>query len=190
MFDAQCDLAALVYGEHQDPDAVLREFAAELNAQGVRAIGMVQAGACADSSLSAVLVHSGEKLLLSQDYVPGAKGCRLDVSRLQNAGDRVADALQAGADLVIINRFGKRERDGKGLAYFDRAGAGRRYAGRDRGLAAKLCGLDQVLRRHVREAGLRSISAGGVVAQCLAAEPGRRGCRTCHRVRDREVALI
>jgi nucleoside-triphosphatase THEP1 len=117
MFDAQCDLAALVYGEHQDPDAVLREFAAELNAQGVRAVGMVQAGACADSSLSAVLVHSGEKLLLSQDYVPGAKGCRLDVSRLQNAGDRVADALQAGADLVIINRFGKRERDGKGLAY-------------------------------------------------------------------------
>ncbi len=28
MFDAQCDLAALVYDEHEDPDAVLRDFAA------------------------------------------------------------------------------------------------------------------------------------------------------------------
>ena len=26
MFDAQCDLAALVYHDHQDPDAVLRDF--------------------------------------------------------------------------------------------------------------------------------------------------------------------
>src|SRR4029077_13528888 len=44
-------------------------------------------------------------------------GCRLDVARLQDAGARIAGALEAGADLVIINRFGKRERDGQGLAY-------------------------------------------------------------------------
>ncbi|KJC58210.1 hypothetical protein UP10_24915 [Bradyrhizobium sp. LTSPM299] len=117
MFDAQCDLAALVYDDHDDPDAVLRDFAAELNAQGFRAIGMVQAGQCADSSLSAVLVHSGETLLLAQDPVPGAAGCKLDLARLQDAGTRVAGALEAGADILIVNRFGKRERDGKGLAY-------------------------------------------------------------------------
>ena len=117
MFDAQCDLAALVYHDHQDPDAVLRDFATELNARGLRVVGMVQAGQCADSSLSAVLVHSGEKILLAQDFDPGASGCRLDLARLQNAGARVADALKAGADLLIVNRFGKRERDGKGLAY-------------------------------------------------------------------------
>ena len=74
-------------------------------------------GQCADSSLSAVLVHSGEKILLAQDFDPGASGCRLDLARLQNAGARVADALEAGADLLIVNRFGKRERDGKGLAH-------------------------------------------------------------------------
>ncbi|MCP3407692.1 DUF2478 domain-containing protein [Bradyrhizobium sp. CCGB01] len=117
MFDAQCDLAALVYEPHQDPDAVLRNFAADLNARGVRVVGLVQAGQCADSSLSAVLLHSGEKLLLAQDFDPAAQGCRLDLARLQNAGERVADALSRGADLVIINRFGKRERDGKGLGY-------------------------------------------------------------------------
>ena len=117
MFDTQCDLAALVYDEHQDPDAVLRDFAADLNARGFRAVGMVQAGQCADSSLSAVLLHSGEKLALAQDFDPAASGCRLDVDRLQNAGARIADALEAGADLLIVNRFGKRERDGKGLGY-------------------------------------------------------------------------
>ena len=78
---------------------------------------MVQAGQCADSSLSAVLLPSGEKLLLAQDFDPAATGCRLDLARLQNAGERIAEAMGQGADLVIINRFGKRERDGKGLGH-------------------------------------------------------------------------
>jgi len=65
----------------------------------------------------AVLLHSGGMLPLAQDFDPAARGCRLDLSRLQNAGARISDALDAGADLLIVNRFGKRERDGKGLAY-------------------------------------------------------------------------
>ncbi|WP_298281445.1 DUF2478 domain-containing protein [uncultured Bradyrhizobium sp.] len=122
MFDAQCDLAALVYDDNDDPDAVLRDFAGDLNAHGCRVVGMVQSGQCADSSLSAVLVHSGETVLLAEppsqsSTSPGATGCKLDLSRLQDAGARVADALAEGADLVIINRFGKRERDGKGLGF-------------------------------------------------------------------------
>lgn len=91
MFDAECELAALVYDEHQDPDAVLLD--------------------------SAVLLHPGEKLLLARDFDPAASGCRLDAERLQSAGARIANALEAGADLLIVNRFGKRERDGKGLGY-------------------------------------------------------------------------
>jgi hypothetical protein len=117
MFDARSDLAAVVYEAHEDPDAILREFASDLNARGFRVVGMTQAGHCADSSLSVVLLHSGDKLLLAQDFDPAASGCRLDVARLQNAGARVADAFDAGADLLVINRFGKRERDGQGLGY-------------------------------------------------------------------------
>jgi len=117
MFDAQCDVAALVYEQDQDPDTILQDFAAELNAHGYRAVGMIQVGQCADASLSAVLVHSGEKLSLTQDFDPRASGCRLDTDRLHNVAVRIAGALDAGADLVIINRFGKRERDGKGLAH-------------------------------------------------------------------------
>ena len=102
MFDAQCDLAALVYERDQDPDAVLRAFAANLNARGVRAGGMVQAGQCADASLSAVLVHNGEVLALAQDAPSPASGCKLDLGRLQDAAARVAGAMEAGADEALM----------------------------------------------------------------------------------------
>ena len=122
MFDAQCDIAAVVYEAGDDPDTLLRDFATDLTARGVRAIGMVQAGQCADSSLSAVLIHSGERLLLAQDPDPTATGCRLDLERLSTAAERIAAALDDGADLLIVNRFGKREAGGRGLAHLiDRA---------------------------------------------------------------------
>ncbi len=117
-FDAQCDLAALVYDAHQDPDGVLRDFARELNERGFRAVGLVQLGHhCAEAELSALLVHTGERLPLLQDLGSCAAGCRLDVGRLLEAGTRIAGAIEAGADLVIINRFGRQEREGKGLSY-------------------------------------------------------------------------
>ncbi|MGA7803502.1 DUF2478 domain-containing protein [Bradyrhizobium sp.] len=123
MFDSQCDLAAMVYEPGQNPDAVLRAFAIELKTRGYRAVGLVQHGQhCTDAELSAVLVHSGEELPLLQDLGACATGCRLDVGRLLEAGSQVACAIEAGADLVIINRFGKREREGRGLCYLiDRA---------------------------------------------------------------------
>jgi hypothetical protein len=119
MFDSQCDLAALVYDEDQEPDAVLQGFAADLRARGVRAVGLVQLGHRLDEQpkLDAVLVHSGERLRLLQDLGPLATGCRLDVGQLLRAGSQVADAIGQGADLLIINRFGKQESEGKGLSF-------------------------------------------------------------------------
>jgi hypothetical protein len=119
MFDSQCDLAALVYEPHQDPDGLLREFASDLNARGYRAVGLVQLGHhCTDTpKLSAVLVHTGEELSLLQNLGSCAAGCRLDVGQLLDAGAQVASAIETGADLVIINRFGRQEREGKGLSF-------------------------------------------------------------------------
>jgi hypothetical protein len=128
MFDSQCDLAALVYKQDQDPDQVLHGFAADLGRRGYRAVGLVQLGRhCADApKLSAMLVHSGEELQLFQDVgacarrdngEAVARGCRLDLGQLLNAGAQVASAIDQGADLVIVNRFGRQEREGKGLCY-------------------------------------------------------------------------
>jgi hypothetical protein len=119
MFDAQCDLAALVYDQDQDPDAVLRGFAADLATNGIRAVGLVQLGHREFDvpKLTAVMLHSGAEVRLFQDLGPGARGCKLDVGQLLDAGMQVAHAIDEGCDLVIINRFGKQEREGKGLAY-------------------------------------------------------------------------
>ena len=101
MFDAQCDLAALVYErDHEDPDAVLRGFAAHLNARGFRAVGMVQAGHCADASLSAVLVHNGEELPLAQDSEPPREAAASWTSAsCSHAGPGSRARSEAGADL-------------------------------------------------------------------------------------------
>src|SRR5258708_10326510 len=118
MFDAQCDLAALVYDQHQDPDQILREFATDLKARGYRAVGIVQLGHhCMDARLSAMLVHTGEELQLFQNLGTCSAGCRLDVGQLLGAGQRIAGAIDQGADLLIVNRFGRQEREGKGLSY-------------------------------------------------------------------------
>ena len=118
MFDAQCDLAALVYDQHQDPDEILRDFAADLNGRGYRAVGLVQLGHhCVDAKLSAMLVHTGEELSLFQDLGSCSTGCRLDVGQLLGAGQQIASAIDEGADVLIVNRFGRQEREGKGLSF-------------------------------------------------------------------------
>ena len=118
MFDAQCDLAALVYTEGQDPDAILHEFASGLNANGHRAVGIVQLGRyCPDASLSATLVPTGEQFQLFQDRSTYSAGCRLDLGQLTGVGERIARILDEGADILIVNRFGRQEREGKGLAH-------------------------------------------------------------------------
>lgn len=119
MFDAQCDLAALVYDPGEDPDTVLRDFAASLNATGFRAVGLVQLGrhGVEVPNISAMLLHDGSEIPLLQDLGPYSSGCRLDVGRLLDAGAQVARALDGGADILIINRFGRQECDGQGLRY-------------------------------------------------------------------------
>jgi hypothetical protein len=44
-----------------------------------------------------------------------AGGCRLDDQRLSELADRLAAAIDDGPDLVVINRFGRAEAEGRGL---------------------------------------------------------------------------
>jgi hypothetical protein len=64
-----------------------------------------------------MLVHTGEELQLFQNLGTCSAGCRLDVGQLLDAGAQVATAIDQGADLVIVNRFGRQECEGKGLSY-------------------------------------------------------------------------
>lgn len=101
-------------------DRVLHDVAQLLQARGLRLVGAVQTtdeagkGGSCDMTLH-VLPDTGA-LRISQDLGPSAQGCRLDTDQLETAVGRVQAALaQGGADLVIVNKFGKTEAEGRGF---------------------------------------------------------------------------
>ncbi|ETX30313.1 DUF2478 domain-containing protein [Roseivivax isoporae] len=55
------------------------------------------------------------RVRISQDLGEHARGCRLDPDGLERAAAMVAGALDARVDLLIVNKFGKQECDGRGF---------------------------------------------------------------------------
>lgn len=60
------------------------------------------------------LLSSGKVLRISEDRGALARGCTLDTSVLAQAVAATEDAL-SGADLLIVNKFGKTEAEGRGF---------------------------------------------------------------------------
>ena len=102
-----------------DTDLVLAGLATTLAARGIRCRGVVQinstrvdAGPC---DMDVRVLPDGAVLRISQDLGPQARGCRLDPAALETAVGLVAASLATGADLLIINKFGKHEAEGRGF---------------------------------------------------------------------------
>ena len=119
MFDAQCDFAAVVYGVKDNPDHLLLDFTEDLRRSGVRTAGLLQldsaTGQSDDREVRTVVLSSGEVVPVAHDRNLGATGCGLDCAQLASIAKLIDAAIQQGADLVVINRFGKLEAKGKGL---------------------------------------------------------------------------
>jgi hypothetical protein len=60
-------------------------------------------------------LQTGERTKILQDLGAGSQGCRVDPAALAGIGQLVANALTHAPELVIINRFGRLESEGKGL---------------------------------------------------------------------------
>lgn len=102
-----------------DTDLILERLANDLSARGLRCCGIVQinsercdAGPC---DMDVRVLPDGAVLRISQDLGPQARGCRLDPAALETAVGLVAAGLSSGADLLIVNKFGKHEADGRGF---------------------------------------------------------------------------
>ena len=102
-----------------DTDLVLERLASDLAARGLKCCGTVQinsaradAGPC---DMDVRVLPDGAILRISQDLGPGARGCRLDPAALETAVGLVAAGLSSGADLLIVNKFGKHEAEGRGF---------------------------------------------------------------------------
>ncbi|MDE3116296.1 MAG: DUF2478 domain-containing protein [Pseudomonadota bacterium] len=112
-------LGVMVYDNSLEGDALLTEAADRLAAEGYRLGGVVQSSVHRAGRRKCDMylrdLMSGEEILISLDRGNEARGCRLDAdafARVEVWGER---ALAAGVDLLVINKFGKEEAQGRGL---------------------------------------------------------------------------
>lgn len=102
-----------------DMDQLLRSLAGALQARGLTVCGTVQinteCGGDMPCDMDVRVLPDGAVLRISQDLGPQARGCRLDPAALETAVGLVAAGLSSGADLLIVNKFGKHESDGRGF---------------------------------------------------------------------------
>ena len=102
-----------------DTDLMLAGLAQSLTARGLRVVGTAQinteretAGPC---DMDVRVLPDGPVIRISQDLGAGSRGCRLDAGALEAAVGLVGVQLAQGADLLIINKFGKHEAEGRGF---------------------------------------------------------------------------
>ena len=102
-----------------DTDERLLKLADRLEARGIRARGVVQTnidcpggGPC---DMDVRVLPDGPIIRISQSLGTAARGCRLDPSALETAVGLVEASLDADTDLLIINKFGKHEAEGRGF---------------------------------------------------------------------------
>jgi hypothetical protein len=99
-------------------DALIAEVATLLAADGVRLAGTVQSNherpdrrKC---DMDLVVLPDGPIVRISEDRGDLARGCTLDSGALEQTVMEVQERLGA-AEVLIVNKFGKREAEGKGL---------------------------------------------------------------------------
>ncbi len=112
-------LAAVVFENGDDANQIVTAFALGLGAAGVRLGGFVQISEdtenCGCKDTYALDLQTGVRTKILQDLGAGSQGCRVDPAALAGIGHLVTASLAHGPELVVINRFGKLESEGKGL---------------------------------------------------------------------------
>lgn len=98
---------------------LLSDLAADLAQQGLRLCGTTQHDtprakdhAC---DMDVKVLPDGPIIRISQSLGANARGCRLDPGALETTVSLANHALANGADLLIVNKFGKHEADGRGF---------------------------------------------------------------------------
>ena len=99
-------------------DPLLHAVSRAAAARGLRLAGIVQInrdrpGARCD--MDALVLPDGPELRISQSLGPAARGCRLDPAGLETAVAAAEARLDAGVDLLLVNKFGKQEAAGRGF---------------------------------------------------------------------------
>lgn len=104
-------------------DRLLAELARDLQARGLRLAGVIQINreksAERHCDMDLIVLGHDHQVRISQDLGPMARGCRLDPQGLETAVGLVMADLGRKPDLLpdllIVNKFGKSESDGRGF---------------------------------------------------------------------------
>lgn len=100
-------------------DRFLAQVAAQLQDRGLKLAGTVQSNIERPGrkrcDMDIMVLPGGPVLRISEDRGDLARGCRLDAGVLEQAVAGVARTMP-GADLLIVNKFGKQEAEGRGMA--------------------------------------------------------------------------
>ena len=112
-------LGYLAGGGRGAADEIVAEVAARLRAEGMALAGAVQVNVHRDPARKCDMelhVLSGTEVVrISQDLGLHSSGCRLDSAGLERAAGLVAAALAEGPALLVVNKFGKQEAEGRGF---------------------------------------------------------------------------
>lgn len=111
--------AAVLFDEYGQADLVLHAIARKLGKEGVQVEGYLQHNTETEEDCCSEMwledISDGERYRISQSLGSGSKGCRLDSHALAEACERMEQRLDSQTELLILNRFGKSESDGRGL---------------------------------------------------------------------------
>lgn len=101
-------------------NAILSDLADRMATAGQRVTGLVQCRAPQDGDhpcdMDLMCLPDGPRFGIAQQLGRGSRGCRMDLGSLESAAQAVAAEVEKGAGLLIINKFGAQEAQGRGFA--------------------------------------------------------------------------
>lgn len=114
--------AAVLFGPDQSIDGLFGRFAMQLVSDGVRVGGIVQKMHSQVQgklgAIDAIEIDTGKSISIKTPHLqttePGT--CLLDVSSLAECSNAIHRAIAGDFDLVVIEKFGRQEAKGEGLA--------------------------------------------------------------------------
>ncbi len=112
------NIAYVTHAEGGVVNRVLAALAMTLLDEGVRVIGTTQTDTPRPKThhcdMDVRVLPDGGIIRISQDLGPNARGCHLDPSALEEAVALTAARLE-GAEILVVNKFGKHEAEGRGF---------------------------------------------------------------------------
>jgi nucleoside-triphosphatase THEP1 len=114
-----CSILAVVYSDGLAADRFLAALAYRLRDAGVAVAGIVQHNTFirdrTKCDMEVEELASGTVLRISENRGEAARGCRLDRAALSEACALLSASFEDAPDLVIVNKFGKTEAQGRGM---------------------------------------------------------------------------